>query len=89
MRKIVSFGLVLAAVLAFSSPVFAVDKCHIPPPAWWNAPKVSYTYSGSSYASSHPSSSYGTSSHTFSAQRRSETRYIPWSSRYRDPSGRW
>jgi len=81
MRKILSFGLVVAAGLALSSPAWAVDKCHIPPPAWWNAPKYSTVYEGSrgSYAGAQPAS------HTFSAQRRSPQRYASSPFPFRDP----
>ena len=59
-------GLVCGAtlVVASAAPALAASArdCGRPPPAFWNAPRVTYTYSGSSYASTH--------THSFSAQRR-------------------
>ena len=54
-------SLVLAATFVAASAVssFAASSdCGRGPPAWWNAPKVSYTYSGSSYGSGYSRSSY-------------------------------
>ena len=72
-------GLFCGAVImsAATAPALAASArdCGRPPPAFWNAPRVTYTYSGSSYASSH--------THSFSAQRRyveprrSQVRYTP------------
>lgn len=45
------FGVAVAAglVLGASAPALAGSRdCGKGPPAWWNAPKVSYTYHGSS-----------------------------------------
>lgn len=84
MRKIVTIALGLGAFIALASPALAVDKCHIPPPSWWNAPRVTNVYEGgrASYASSR------SSDHTFSfsAQRRSQAESRP---RFRDPFARW
>lgn len=53
--------------------------CHRPPPAWYTAPRVTYTYS-QGYSGSRQST------HEYSAQRR-----VSYSSRsrYRDPFRRW
>ena len=70
MRKILSFWLALGTFALLSGSASAVDRCHIPPPAFWFAPKVTNVYEGGSrphYASASYSS---TTSHTFSAQRR-------------------
>jgi hypothetical protein len=52
--------------------------CHRPPPAWYTAPRVTYTYT----------QDYGSrrSTHEYSAQRR-----VSYSTaqRYRDPFHRW
>jgi len=48
----------------FAGDALAASRdCGLGPPAWWNAPRVTYTYSGSSYASGR--------THSFSAQKRS------------------
>lgn len=65
MRKIPLGGLILAAIL-IAGPAIAA-QCHTPPPAWWNAPRVSYTYSGGSSASF-----ARVATHEFAAQRRPE-----------------
>jgi hypothetical protein len=86
MRKILSFSIGLSFLAAAASPALAVDKCNIPPPKWWFAPKVTNVYEGGgrSYASS---SQPRTVSH-FSAQRRyEEPRYTP--TRFRDPYRGW
>jgi len=87
MRKILSFSLGLATAAVVASPAFAA-KCNIPPPPWWNAPKVTNVYEGGRsssniFASTHTSWRYNT--HTFSAQRRSSSEPV----RYRDPGRRW
>ncbi len=88
MRKILSISLVLAGAVASASPAFAA-KCNIPPPPWWNAPRVTNVYDGGGrsssniYASTHTSWRYNT--HTFSAQRRTS----PSPDRYRDSGRRW
>ncbi|MBV9557791.1 MAG: hypothetical protein JO254_11990 [Pseudolabrys sp.] len=87
MRKILSISVIAAA--AFASPALAATKCNIPPPPWWNAPKVTNVYDGGGrsssniFASTHTSWRYDT--HTFSAQRRAPSQPV----RYRDPFRRW
>ena len=58
------FGSCIAATALFAGDALAASSrdCGRAPPAFWNAPRVTYTYSGSSYASSH--------THSFSAQKR-------------------
>jgi hypothetical protein len=75
---------ILSAALTAGTSVSALaasSDCGRGPPAWWNAPRVSYTYSGSSYADARHS-------HTLSAQRRAPVRYTSQSPRWRDPFGR-
>ena len=77
--RIIGLSLLTAAFAAGFSVSASAANCGHGPPAWWNAPKVSYTYSGSSYAS--------TQSHTLSAQRR--VSYTAAPQRYRDSYRRW
>ena len=89
MRKILSFSVALVGVALVAAPAVAATKCNIPPPPWWNAPKVTNVYEGGGrsssniFASTHTSWRYNT--HTFSAQRRSSSEPV----RYRDPGRRW
>jgi hypothetical protein len=71
-----AFCLVLAAVFAvgFAATAVAASSadCGKGPPAWWNAPRVSYTTSKSA------SSGFGrASTHEFAAQRRPQVYIYP------------
>jgi hypothetical protein len=77
-------GLITAVSAGFVQPSLAGGSwadCHRPPPAWYTAPRVTYTYSNSY------SSGYGrTSTHEYSAQRRYSSSQTH---RYHDPFARW
>jgi len=72
----VSAGFVQAALAGGSWA-----DCHRPPPAWYTAPRMTFTYSNSF------SSDYRrVSTHEYSAQRRYSTSQ---NRRYHDPVTRW
>ena len=82
MRMRLGLGLLTAlAVTVFGASAFAAGSsdCGRGPPAGWNAPRVTYTYSGSSYDRSYVRGA----SHEFAAQRRSTVRYSSPSYRHR------
>ena len=75
-----AFWSCVAATAMFAGDALAASRdCGRGPPAFWNAPRVTYTYSGSSYASSH--------THSFSAQKRSYQE--PRRARMRYTPSRW
>jgi hypothetical protein len=81
--RVFSGSLLLAAgLVALSGPALAASSnCGHGKPAWWNAPRVSYTYSnsnGSGYAHA--------ATHDLSAQRRPAG---PATRSYRTSSTRW
>jgi hypothetical protein len=82
-RSVLSVAMTVGVLTSVSaSAAFAVDACHRPPPAWYTAPRVTYTYS-TSYGAGYNHAA----THEYSAQRRyySASR----SSRYHDPFARW
>lgn len=82
MRKIVTIGCALAAALAVASTAFAA-QCNTPPPAWWNAPRVTYTTNGV------PNERYSrAATHEFAAQRRPEVTIYPRKPRHLRASAR-
>ena len=86
MRIRLGLGLLAALTVTVSgASAFAAGSsdCGRGPPAGWNAPRVTYTYSGSSYDRSYTRSA----SHEFAAQRHSTVRYS--SPSYRPRHERW
>ena len=85
MRGICSaFCLAIATVaigLGGTAQAASSADCGRGPPAWWNAPRVTYTYSNASYADR----AYirGGSNHQFAAHRQSSIHS------YRERSRRW
>jgi hypothetical protein len=86
MRRIRSvLSLTAALVCCSASAALAVDACHRPPPAWYTAPRVTYTYSNSYGAG------YGReyATHEYSAHRRYSYAAPRSSYHFRYPFARW
>lgn len=81
----------LGIVLGASAPALAgSNDCGKGPPSWWNAPRVTYTYQGSSGRSYSAQRSYS-SQRSYRAPRYSNSRSYTSSHRYAHSSGytRW
>ena len=79
---------VAAAAIGIGGAAEAASRadCGRGPPAWWNAPRVTYTYSGASYADR---SSIRGATHEFAAQRRTVHYSSAPSHSYRERIRRW
>lgn len=67
----------VAAMAMFAGDALAASSdCGRGPPAWWNAPRVSYTYSGSAYASGH-TRSFSAQKRAYQEPRRARMSYTP------------
>lgn len=69
LRNFLALALAFGVVAATAAPADAGSPCKQGPPAWWNAPRVSYTYSGGS--------SYGSNRHYQAPRRYSQQSYSP------------
>jgi hypothetical protein len=94
LRQIFALAFTAGVLAATAAPAEAASPCKQGPPAWWNAPRVSYTYNGqrthsydtapptrraSSYSYSSRSASTRSSYRSYSAPRYAHSRgYSEW-----------